>query len=92
MLPVVDVKGKRTAVETVIFTALLGAASSTPYLLGAAGPVYLTIAGVSSVIFLGSAVRMVRARGSRIEARRVLLTSIVYLPVVLGALVLDAVH
>jgi protoheme IX farnesyltransferase len=89
MLPVVDVKGTRTALETVAFTVILGAAAAWPYFLGVAGGVYLGVSLASSLLFLAAALRMVRAKGARAEARRVLWASIAFLPVVLGALVLD---
>lgn len=89
MLPVVDVTGARTAVETLLFTAALVAVSLSPWALGLSGPWYLAGALVIGAAFLACAVRMAAARGARREARRVLLASVVYLPVLLGLLVLD---
>ena len=89
MLPVVDERGANTAAQTLGFTAALIAISVAPYAMGISGPVYLAGALAFGLAFFWFAFRMVRARGARPEARRVLLASIVYLPCVLGLMVLD---
>ena len=89
MLPVVDERGANTAAQTLGFTAALIAISVAPYAMGISGPVYLAGALAFGLAFFWFAFRMVRARGARPEARRVLFASIVYLPCVLGLMVLD---
>lgn len=89
MLPVVDAGGRRTAGQTLAFTLLLGAVALMPQRVGIAGTAYTAVAFVSSALFFAAAVRMVRTRGERPDARRVLLASVAYLPLILTAMILD---
>lgn len=95
MLPGIDPGGRRTATQALGWTLTLLPVSVLPYVLGLAGAVYLTGALVLGAGFVATAVMFMReiARGSEIEAvraaRRLFVASIVYLPLVLGALVLD---
>jgi protoheme IX farnesyltransferase len=62
--------------------------SIVPVLVGTAGPLYAVVALVLGAVFLESAFRF-RGRPDRPRARRVVLASVLYLPVVLLALVTD---
>jgi len=86
MLPVVDPDGHRTARAAVMWSLLLCAASLIPAISGASGGIYLTVAiglgGFMTLRALGLAKNRDRA-----AARRLFLASLIYLPLVLGALV-----
>lgn len=88
MLPVVDTTGRRTAIESIGFVALMVAASFAPALFGDAGPFYLTAAVATGVAFSATVVHF-SLRPARRTARRVFVVSIVYLPLLLGLMVLD---
>jgi protoheme IX farnesyltransferase len=88
MLPVVDDDGRRTARQMVRYTLVLIPVSLLPALLGQAGLLYMTTAVVLGSLFFTSGVAFARDR-SMAEARRVLRTSLVYLPLLLLLLVLD---
>jgi protoheme IX farnesyltransferase len=60
-----------------------------PTMLGLAGTPYMVIASALGIWMLAFGVSMVRAPGSSKAARRLLLASLVYLPIVLLVLVLD---
>jgi protoheme IX farnesyltransferase len=62
-----------------------------PTLLGFAGVAYMVIAAALGVAMLMFGVAMVRSPENSTAARRLLLASIVYLPIVLLVLVLDRV-
>jgi protoheme IX farnesyltransferase len=88
ILPVVDPHGARTAAQTVLFTLALVAVSLLPLLVGGSGWLYGGVAVLLGAWFLGAAVRFARTR-SRVTARRLMLQSIVYLPLILGVLLVD---
>ena len=62
-----------------------------PTLMGFAGITYLVIAAALGCAMLASALRLVRGLETPTAARRVLLTSLIYLPLVLLVMVLDKV-
>jgi protoheme IX farnesyltransferase len=88
MLPVVDPDGTLTARHMVTWSLALIPASLAPAVLGEAGFLYLGGALLLGVGFLASAVRFqaVRTVG---QARRVLRTSLLYLPGLLALLLMD---
>ena len=90
MLPNVDAGGRRTAQQTVSHTLALLTASLAPFVLRMAGPVYLVAALVLGAAFLGCAIQFSR-RLTPAHARRLFLLSILYLPLLLGAMVWDKV-
>lgn len=92
VLPVEDPTGVRTGVEAVLWAALLIPVSLAPALwMGdVVGPVAVLIAVVLGVMFLLRAVRFLRERTDQ-SARSLFFGSIIYLPIVLVALVGDAV-
>ncbi len=88
MLPVVEPKGKITARQIVIFTVLLLPVSLAPFFIGFAGWFYLTGAIIFGAWFLYSSIRAARAKTIP-EARRLLLVSVLYLPLIFALLVFD---
>lgn len=88
MLPSLDPEGFRTGRQAVSHTLGLMIASLTPFLLHLAGMIYLTGAVVSGVGFLVCAVQFSRQLTRR-RARQLFFASILYLPLLLGLMVLD---
>ncbi len=88
VLPVVDRDGPSTATHAVSNCLALLPVALLPTLVGIAGPVYFGVALVLGLGFLWSAIALART-GSTAAARRLLVTSLVYLPVLLAAMALD---
>lgn len=88
MLPVVDTTGARTSRHIIVETLALIAVSILPALLGFFSKVYLMGALVLGVFFLVMGVRLVMNQNS-LWARRLLLTSVIYLPLLLGLMMID---
>lgn len=82
-----DLEGARTGRQSIFFTMLLLVASLTPVWFGIVSTLYLPIALSLGGIFLGLAFRF-QAQRSLPTARQLFFGSIVYLPLLLGALVL----
>src|ERR1700722_406480 len=92
LLPQDNTRGGNASNPIVIAGSLgLIAVGIIPTMLGYAGIAYLVIASAMGVWMLAFGVTMVRSPGNSKAARRLLLASIVYLPVVLLVLVLDRV-
>ena len=88
MLPAVEPNGTVTARQIVLFTILLVPVSFAPFFLGFAGVVYLLGAAILGIWFLYESVSMARARTFE-RAKRLLLFSVIYLPLIFALLVLD---
>jgi protoheme IX farnesyltransferase len=88
VLPVVDRDGVRTGVHAVTNCLALIPVALLPTLIGLAGSVYFLSALVLGVAFLLAAVPMARSR-STADARRLLLASLLYLPILLAVMALD---
>lgn len=88
MLPVEDSSGIRTGATAIRHTVALLAFSLAPVALGLAGRWYAAFALVGGVGFLACAIVFAKQL-SRESARRLFFASIIYLPLVLGALVID---
>lgn len=88
MLPVLDPDGEATGRQVALYCAALVPVSLIPTLLGLTGPVYFFGALALGLAFLAAGVAMAISRQKR-EARRVLLASVTYLPLLLLLLVLD---
>lgn len=88
MLPVVEPDGRITGQQIVIYTVLLIPVSLLPAALGMAGKVYLIGAIILGLAFLFSSLRAAFSK-SRQEARRLLLASVIYLPLLFILMVLD---
>lgn len=90
MLPNVDADGLRTARLTIANTLGLLGISLLPVLNDCAGGIYLSGALVLGLSFFGFAVQFGR-KLTLPHARRAFLVSIIYLPLLLGLLVLDKI-
>jgi protoheme IX farnesyltransferase len=88
MLPVVDPGGASTGRQAALYNLALIPVSLTPTLLGLAGGIYFFGALLLGVLFLACGVAMALDRGRR-SARRLLLASVTYLPILLDLLVFD---
>ena len=88
MLPVVEPDGRFTAQQIVIYGMALIPVSLTPALIGMSGVVYAAGAFILGLWFLYSGVRVAFER-TNIRARRVLVTSVLYLPLIYGLMLLD---
>lgn len=87
--PVGDPGGVRGRVRSVAYAVFLVPVSLAPWVpLGLAGPGYAAVAAVLGVLLAGHALRFA-LRGGGDEARRLFVASLLYLPGVLVALVLD---
>lgn len=90
VLAVVDASGRRTERQILTGSLALLAASLGPWLIGLAGPVY-----VSGALVLGLGLVAVGAVQARVpspaHARRVLVASLLYLPALFALLALDKV-
>jgi protoheme IX farnesyltransferase len=92
MLPVVDEPGTTTARQIVVYSLALIPVTLMPALptLGVAGPLYLGAALLMGLAFLGFAVLCATSR-TRGHARQLFFASIIYLPSLLAAMMLDKV-
>ncbi len=88
MLPVVDLDGSMTARQMLVYCLALIPISLMPVLYRQAGPLYGVAAIVLGLFFLASAWRF-QADRSDAQARRVMRTSLVYLPCLLGMMLLE---
>lgn len=88
MLPVVEPDGNSTARQMVIYASTLIPVSLFPVLLGMTGRLYFVGALVLGGWFLYSGVRVVFDR-TIVRARRVLLVSVIYLPLIYCLMVFD---
>lgn len=91
MLPVVEPDGESTARQILIYSVLLIPISLLPKWMGMTGTIYLVGALTLGLWFLYSGIRVSLDR-TKLRARKVLLTSVVYLPVLYALMVLDPVR
>jgi protoheme IX farnesyltransferase len=91
MLPVVEPDGESTARQILLFSILLIPISLLPKLMGMTGTIYLVGALAMGIAFLYSGIQVLLNK-TKLRARRVLLTSVVYLPVLYLLMVLDPVR
>ena len=89
MLPVVQPDGRVTAQQIVVYTLMLLPVSLLPVALGMAGRIYFYGAIVLGLLFLYSSLRAAFSM-SRQQARRLLLASVLYLPLLFILMVLNA--
>jgi len=90
MLPIIDPDGRKTAAQAVCHSFGLIPVSLFPSLLGVAGVVYFAGAILLGVAFLAFAIQFSRHLTAE-RARHLFIASIVYLPLLLGLLVIDKV-
>lgn len=91
MLPGIDPLGHRTGRQAVSHTLGLLPLSLCPFLFHMTGPVYLAGALVLGLVFLWFAVQFARQL-TLPRARQLFFVSILYLPLLLGMMVLDKVR
>lgn len=90
MLPVLDPTGDRTARMVLFQSAILLAVSVTPTYLGLSGVLYLAGAVLLGLGFLAAGALLAYRRRDT-DAKLLLLASVVYLPLLLGLMVIDKV-
>ncbi len=83
-----DRTGERSASQSVFFCMLLFVVAGLPAFLGIATVFYLLAELILGAVFVAVAMRFLKTR-ARSDARRLFITSIIYLPLLLGALVLS---
>jgi protoheme IX farnesyltransferase len=88
MLPVVEPDGMSTGRQIILYASTLIPVSLFPVLLGMSGRIYLVGALILGGWFLYTGVRVAFDR-TNVRARRVLLASIIYLPMIYGLMVFD---
>jgi protoheme IX farnesyltransferase len=88
MLPVVEPDCRSTARQIVIYGIALIPVSLVPSMLGMSGRIYLVGALLLGLWFLYSGVQVAVER-SMVRARNVLVTSVLYLPLIYGLMLLD---
>ena len=88
MLPVVEPDGRSTARQIVLYGIALIPVSLIPSVLGMTGSIYLIGALLLGLWFLYSGIRVALER-SVARARGVLITSVLYLPLIYGLMLLD---
>jgi heme o synthase len=88
LLPVLEPDGRRTGRQALLYAAALWPVSLMPTLVGLAGDFYIVVATVLGCALIVLSARFARARSLE-AARRLFLFSIIYLPLLWGALVAD---
>ncbi|PYV23875.1 MAG: protoheme IX farnesyltransferase [Acidobacteria bacterium] len=88
MLPPSDVDGRFTGREIFLFTLALLPVSLVPVALGQAGMIYLLGASLLGLAFLACGARLAHSRSNAL-ARRLVLASVVYLPLVFALMMID---
>lgn len=90
MLPVTDPSGRATFTQMLLWCLLLIPVSILPTAYGYSGVVYAVVALLCGLGFMACAVLLVMRR-QRAQARLTFFASLIYLPLVLAALVMDKV-
>ena len=90
MLPVVEPDGRRTGRQAVIYSAALLPVSLVPGLIGLTGGVYVAIAATLGVALFALSTAFARSRTDA-AARTLFFASIVYLPLIWAAMIVDKI-
>jgi protoheme IX farnesyltransferase len=90
LLPLDDPNGKATGRQIVSNSLALVAVGMLPTILGFAGIIYCVVATAAATIMLVYGIKLAAAPAT-VAARRVMVASLIYLPVVLLMMVLDKV-
>jgi len=88
MLPVVEPEGKLTARQIVMFALMLLPVSLAPFFFGLAGTIFLAGASVLGIWFLWASIQTARTM-TKVRAKRLLLVSVIYLPLLFILMVAD---
>lgn len=91
LLPVVEREGLATAYQVATYTSTLLPVSLLPTLVGISGSRYFVGAFILGVALLWVALRFARSR-TRTHARTLFFASIIYLPLLFGLMIIDAVR
>lgn len=96
MLPVVHPDGRSTVLEALVYAVLMIPVSLTPVYLHMTGITYGVVAAFLGLIYLGYTIRFAKITSaqsmieSRMYARDLLKVSVIYLPLLLTAMMLNA--
>jgi len=90
LLPVLEPDGGRTGRQALLYSAALWPVSLMPTLVGLAGGFYIAIATLLGGMLIGLSARFALERSTE-AARQLFLFSIIYLPLLWGALVADRI-
>lgn len=96
MLPVVQPDGWSTVCEALIYAVLMIPVSAIPFYLHITGPVYLVVSVLLGLVYLAYTIRFARitraltTAESRGYARDLLRASVIYLPLLLTVMMLNA--
>lgn len=88
MLPVVEPSGRITARQIVMFSIMLLPVSLAPFFFGISGVIFLVGASLLGVWMLWASIRTARQRTNE-SARKLLLVSVIYLPLLFILMVAD---
>ena len=88
MLPVIELDGRSTARQAVVYALALLPVSLAPTLVGMAGPIYFVGAFVLTVVFIALSLKFAATR-SIPDARRLFFGSIIYLPLLWMLMIAD---
>ena len=88
MLPVVDPDGRITARQIVMFSIMTVAVSVAPFFFGLTGWVFPIVTGLLGGWFIWHSIRAARAKSPEL-ARKLLMVTVIYLPLVFLIMVLD---
>jgi len=88
MLPVVDPDGRITARQIVMFSMMMVAVSVAPFFFGLTGWVFPLVTSMLGGWFMLHSVRAARAKSPEL-ARKLLMATVIYLPLVFLVMVLD---
>jgi heme o synthase len=83
MLPVIDKEGNETSLQIILETVALLFITLMPAMLGVFDQIYFVGAFLLGVVFLIMGIKLARTKTAQ-AARRLLLTSVLYLPCLLG--------
>jgi protoheme IX farnesyltransferase len=90
MLPVVEPSGKLTGRQIVLFSIMLLPISLAPYFFQVAGLMFLVGASLLGIWFLWASIQAARTRSDEM-ARKLLLVSVIYLPLFFLLMVVDKI-
>jgi protoheme IX farnesyltransferase len=90
LLPVLEPDGRRTGRQALLYSAALWPVSLMPMFVGLAGLPYSAVATVLGFLLIWMSMEFARERSVQ-NARRLFLYSIIYLPLLWGALCVDRV-
>ena len=91
MLPIIEPEGHATGRQIVLYALALLPVSLLPSLIGLAGNIYFAGALILSLAYLYFSIRSAMAR-SRLQAKRLLQASVLYLPLLFVLMLLDKVN